>query len=90
MNLMIKPVSGHCNLDCRYCFYKAGHTQGRAMTAADAERLLQAALASGETVVTGGMMPEWLLARADYISRIEALRHPYETEGLPARKGAAW
>lgn len=57
---------------------------------ADAERLLDAALASGETVVTGGMMPEWLLARADYISRIEALRHPYETEGLPARKGVEW
>ena len=37
MNLMIKPVSGHCNLDCRYCFYKAGHTQGCAMTAEDAQ-----------------------------------------------------
>lgn len=23
---MIKPVSGRCNLDCGYCFYKKGHT----------------------------------------------------------------
>lgn len=56
----------------------------------DAERLLDAALASGETVVTGRTMPEWLLDRADYISRIEAQRHPYATQGLPARKGVEW
>lgn len=28
MNIMVKPVSGHCNIDCRYCFYKKGHTCG--------------------------------------------------------------
>lgn len=57
---------------------------------ADAEALLDAALASGETVVTGRMMPEWLLERADYISRIEAQRHPYDTERLAARRGVEW
>lgn len=56
----------------------------------DAERLLDAALACGETAVTGRTMPPWLLERADYISRIEALRHPYETEGLAAREGVEW
>lgn len=56
----------------------------------DADRLIDAALASGETVVTGRMVPEWLLERADYISRIEAQRHPYDTEGLPAREGVEW
>lgn len=51
---------------------------------------LGVALASGETVVTGRVMPGRLPERADYISRIEAQRHPYETEGLPARKGVEW
>lgn len=32
MNIMIKPVSGHCNIDCRYCFYKEGHTSGSLMS----------------------------------------------------------
>lgn len=32
MNIMIKPVSGHCNIDCRYCFYKEGHTCNTQMT----------------------------------------------------------
>ena len=29
---MIKPVSGHCNIDCGYCFYKKGHTCGSKMS----------------------------------------------------------
>lgn len=29
---MIKPTSGHCNIDCRYCFYKKGHTCGGRMS----------------------------------------------------------
>lgn len=32
MNTMIKPVSGHCNMDCGYCFYKKGHTCGSKMS----------------------------------------------------------
>lgn len=32
MNTMIKPVSGHCNIDCGYCFYKKGHTCGSRMS----------------------------------------------------------
>ena len=74
MNLMIKPVSGHCNLDCRYCFYKAGHTQGRAMTAADAERLLSRALpyvAAGYPLVFQGGEP--LLAGHAYFEAVFSL-----------------
>ena len=52
-----------------------------------AQRLVQAALAVSETVVTGRSAPEWLLQDADYISRIECVRHPYETGGLKAREG---
>lgn len=60
------------------------------VTEADAKRLLACALQSGETAVTGMMVPQWLLDRADYISRIDAERHPYATEGLAARKGVEW
>ena len=55
-----------------------------------AERLVSAALSSGETAVTGYHMPAWLLQRADYVSRIQAVKHPYATERLPARKGVEW
>lgn len=55
-----------------------------------ARALLDAALLSGETVVTGRTAPEWLQARADYVSVITAQKHPYQTEGLTARKGVEW
>ena len=55
-----------------------------------AERLIDAALSSGETAVTGYQMPDWLVQKADYISRVQAVKHPYETERLPARKGVEW
>ena len=55
-----------------------------------ARRLIDRALESGETVATGRRVPEWLLDRADYLSRIMAERHPYQTEGLQARKGVEW
>ena len=74
MNLMIKPVSGHCNLDCRYCFYKAGHTQGCAMTAEDAQKLLTRALpyvAAGYPLVFQGGEP--LLAGHAYFEAVFSL-----------------
>ncbi len=55
-----------------------------------ARSLIDAALASGETVVTGRNAPAWLLEKADYLSRIAAERHPYATEKLGARKGVEW
>ncbi len=55
-----------------------------------ARQLVDAALQSGETAVTGYHMPAWLLEKADYVSRIQAVKHPYETERLPARKGVEW
>ena len=53
-------------------------------------RLIESALSSGETVITGRHVPEWLLQKADYLSRIAAEKHPYITEKLPARKGVEW
>ena len=55
-----------------------------------ARRLIDKALSFAETVTTGRRAPEWLMDRADYLSRIEADRHPYATEGLTARKGIEW
>ena len=57
---------------------------------AAARALVEAAMASGETVVTGREAPSWLRERADYISHITAERHPYQTEGLRAREGVEW
>lgn len=82
MNLMIKPVSGHCNLDCRYCFYKAGHTQGCAMTAEDAQSLLSRALpyvAAGYPLVFQGGEP--LLAGHAYFEAVFSL---LEARGVQA------
>ncbi len=55
-----------------------------------AQALVDAALAAGETAVTGNPMPAWLTQRADYLSRIQSEKHPYDTEGLPAREGVEW
>ena len=57
---------------------------------AAARRLVDLALKCGETVVTGRYMPEWLEERADYLSRVVAQKHPYASEGLPARRGVEW
>ena len=52
--------------------------------------LVEEALLHGETAVTGYMAPDWLLDMADYESQIVMRRHPYVTEGLPAREGVEW
>ena len=40
-----------------------------------------------ELVLTGRDPSEAVAAQADYISEIRMVRHPYDTEGLPARMG---
>lgn len=55
-----------------------------------AQRLIAEALLYGECVVTGRYAPDWLIERADYVSRIQALKHPFKTEGLQARRGIEW
>ncbi|MBR5751338.1 MAG: cob(I)yrinic acid a,c-diamide adenosyltransferase [Clostridia bacterium] len=55
-----------------------------------ARELIENALSSGETAVTGREVPDWLKEKADYVSRITAEKHPYVTEKLPARKGVEW
>ncbi|MGI6200237.1 MAG: cob(I)yrinic acid a,c-diamide adenosyltransferase [Christensenellales bacterium] len=48
--------------------------------------LLSARAPGTETVVTGRAAPQALCDAADYVSRIDAVKHPMEA-GLPARKG---
>ena len=55
-----------------------------------AQRLIDEALSYGECVVTGRNVPSWLASRADYLSRIMPEKHPYQLEGLHARKGIEW
>lgn len=42
-----------------------------------------------EIVMTGRDAPEALAARADYLSEIRAVRHPYD-QGTPAREGVEY
>lgn len=55
-----------------------------------ARSLVDRALAAGETAVTGRDAPAWLLERADYVSRVVSVKHPFDTEGLPGRPGVEW
>lgn len=55
-----------------------------------AQRLIAGALTHGETVVTGMLAPDWLHDQADYITNMQPLRHPYDTEKLSARKAVEW
>jgi len=43
----------------------------------------------GEAVLTGRQPWPELLARADYVTRMEKVRHPFD-RGIPARAGVEW
>lgn len=73
MNLMIKPASGHCNINCKYCFYKHGHTDNKLMDADHASQLIKKAenyIRGGFPLVFQGGEP--LCAGYDFF--VEALR----------------
>ena len=55
----------------------------------DALRLIKTALQHGDVVVTGRYAPENLMEMADYVTRMEAVRHPFDA-GVPAREGIEW
>ena len=52
----------------------------------DAWRLIEAGLKFGEVVVTGRHAPESMEKRADYVSEIKKIRHPFD-RGVRARRG---
>jgi len=51
-----------------------------------AMRLIDLGLSFGEVVTTGRSAPHALIARADYVSEIRKIKHPFE-RGLQARRG---
>lgn len=55
----------------------------------DAWRLIDQALQYGDVVTTGRYAPEDLKEKADYVSEIKAIKHPFN-EGIPAREGIEW
>jgi cob(I)alamin adenosyltransferase len=55
----------------------------------DGFRLIDAALKHGDVAVTGRGAGEDLFEKANYVSIIEARKHPFE-EGISARKGIEW
>ena len=69
LSLLIKPVSGRCNLDCRYCFYRRGREENSVpvMTRRTVDTLIaklaEAAPASVSFAFQGG---EPLLAGLDF------------------------
>ncbi len=52
----------------------------------DAVRALLDGHGETELVITGRDPADWLIARADYITEMKLLRHPYE-RGVQARRG---
>lgn len=55
----------------------------------DGIRLIDEGLKAAEVVVTGRGAVDALIEKADYVSNIHAVKHPYD-EGLSARKGIEW
>lgn len=56
------------------------------MERGDAETLLDKALSYGHTIATGRGAPEWLINRADTVTEMVEVKHPYK-KGIRARKG---
>ena len=88
-SLMIKPVSGRCNMRCTYCFY-ADELKHRpsgvhaAMSGAVLERVVRSAFAYADGRVAfafqGG---EPSLAGPDYYRELLRLEKKYNSRGLP-------
>ena len=51
-----------------------------------AEQLFCNAPYEAELVLTGHSAPQWVAQKADYITEMKCVKHPYQS-GLPAREG---
>ena len=67
ISLLIKPVSGTCNIQCRYCFYSGAHSGNPNMKSDTVDAILDAVAASADSEIRiafqGG---EPLLAGVDF------------------------
>ncbi len=50
------------------------------------QMVLDACKDSCELVLTGACAPDWILERADYLTEMNKLKHPFDLE-IPARRG---
>lgn len=89
ISLLIKPVSGLCNLRCKYCFYADEMSKREipffgVMSAETLEHVIRSAFdyASGPVTLSfqGG---EPTLAGLDYFQRVVSLTDRYNTQKLP-------
>ena len=89
LTLMIKPVSGRCNMGCQYCFYRdeMAHRPGAfppKMSLDTLEILIRRALRYAEGPVSfafqGG---EPTLAGAEFFEAVSALQKKYNGKNLP-------
>lgn len=55
----------------------------------DVEALVTARSEKQDMVITGRGAPEWLLERADLVTEMKEIKHPFK-KGIPARKGIDW
>lgn len=90
-NLLIKPVSGRCNLHCRYCFYRdemenRGQGDYGVMPPETLEAVLKKALAAAEgscSIAFQGGEPT--LAGLDFFERAVELQEKHNVGGVKIR-----
>lgn len=56
---------------------------------ADVERVLAARSETQHLVITGRGAPEWLIEKADLVTEMTEIKHPYQ-QGILAQKGVDW
>ena len=61
----------------------------RLLSPEDAMELIRTGLRFGDVAVTGRDAPQQLIDRADYVTVMEAVKHPFD-EGQQAREGIEW
>ena len=59
------------------------------VTREEAESILDAASPEQHLVVTGRGAPDWLIERADLVTEMKEIKHPYQ-KGILAQKGVDW
>ena len=90
LSLLLKPASGMCNLNCRYCFYhdlsrrQDGTQPGRMMEEHVLEAIVRKAYAYADSSVTFGFQGgEPTLRGVDFYRRFVALVKQYNTASIP-------
>ena len=88
ISLLIKPVSGICNLRCKYCFYRdvSAHRESESygrMTLDTLERLVRKSLDYADGSVTFAVQGgEPTLAGLEFYKHLISLQRKYNTKGV--------